>query len=134
MVYATPGDLSCRLGDIVQKDRVEAEGRADAIRSVQTAEADGIRAKLEGRAEGFNRLTEAAGSRPDLAINLLMVEQMPVLVEAQAEAIENIKIDKITVWDGAGGKNGATVCGDGYSAPWARRMARAASSCRLACE
>ncbi len=89
-----------------QKDRVEAEGRADAIRSVQTAEADGIRAKLEGRAEGFKRLTEAAGSRPDLAINLLMVEQMPVLVEAQAEAIKNIKIDKITVWDGAGGKNG----------------------------
>jgi flotillin len=99
-----------------QKERVEAEGRADAIRFVQKAEADGIQAKLEGRAEGFKRLTEAAGSRPDLAINLLMVEQMPTLVSAQADAIKNIKIDKITVWDGASGQ------GDGSTQNFLRSL------------
>ncbi len=33
---------------------------------------------------------------------------MPELVKTQAEAIKNIKIDKVTVWENGGGKDGTT--------------------------
>jgi flotillin len=88
-----------------ESKRRTAAGEADAIRSVKLAEADGIKATLEGRAEGFKHLTEASGSNPSLAINLLLVEQMPVIVQHQTEAIKNLRIDKITVWEN-GGKDG----------------------------
>ncbi|MDR1190746.1 MAG: flotillin family protein [Verrucomicrobiales bacterium] len=89
-----------------ESKRRTAAGEADAIRAVKLAEAEGIRATLEGRAEGFKRLTEASGANPSLAINLLLVEQMPVIVERQTEAIKNLKIDQVTVWEN-GGKDGA---------------------------
>ncbi|MDR1304298.1 MAG: flotillin family protein [Verrucomicrobiales bacterium] len=101
--------------DAVRKNKQgEADGllavktaEADGLRQLRLAEADGIKAALNGRAEGFERLTKAAGANPALAINLLLVEQMPVLVGAQTEAIKNIKFDKVVVWDN-GGANGGT--------------------------
>ena len=37
-----------------------------------------------------------------------MIEKLPELVKTQVEAVKNIKIDKITVWDsGNNGDNGA---------------------------
>ena len=41
-----------------------------------------------------------------------MIEKLPELVAEQVKAIQNLKIDKITVWDsggGADGSNGATA-------------------------
>jgi len=47
-----------------------------------------------------------------MAPTLLMIEQLPAIVAEQVKAIQNLKIDKITVWDsghnGSGG-NGATA-------------------------
>jgi flotillin len=41
---------------------------------------------------------------------LLMTEKIEEIVRLQVEAIRNIKIDKITVWDSAGGdKNGTAT-------------------------
>ncbi|MBP5469643.1 MAG: flotillin family protein, partial [Candidatus Riflebacteria bacterium] len=41
---------------------------------------------------------------------LLMVEKIESIVGKQVEAIQNLKIDKITVWDtGAGTENGTTT-------------------------
>jgi flotillin len=43
---------------------------------------------------------------------LLLVEQMPELIEQQVKAIQALKIDKITVWDNGGrskNENGATA-------------------------
>ena len=38
---------------------------------------------------------------------LLIADKLPELVKTQAEAIKNIKIDKVTVWEnGGGGKDG----------------------------
>ena len=45
-----------------------------------------------------------------VTVLLLIADKLPELVKMQAEAIKNIKIDKVTVWDG--GSNG----GDGKSA------------------
>jgi len=48
-----------------------------------------------------------------IAPTLLLIEQMPHLVAEQVKAIQNLKIDKITVWDGgragAAGNSGATA-------------------------
>jgi len=50
---------------------------------------------------------KAAGNDPKDAVLLLVADKLPELVKTQAEAIKNIKIDKVTVWDsGAKGEDG----------------------------
>ena len=39
---------------------------------------------------------------------MLMIEKLEKIVALQTEAIKNIKIDKVTVWDGNGAKDGKT--------------------------
>lgn len=90
-------------------DSIKAKAEADAfgISSRLGAEADGTRQILEAKADGFKNMIEAAGNSPQIAITLLLGEQMPKLVDAQAKAISGIKIDKVTVWDsGAGSADG----------------------------
>jgi len=84
------------------------KGEADGIREVMAAEAAGTMAILSQKAEGLRALVAAAGGSPELASLLMVTEQMPSLVRSQVEAISNLKIDKVTVWDsgnGADGKN-----------------------------
>jgi flotillin len=66
------------------------------------AEAEGVRKVLEAKAQGYELLLAACAERKDIAPALLMIEQLPALVAEQVKAIQNLKIDKITVWDGAG--------------------------------
>ena len=40
------------------------------------------------------------------------VDKLPELVRLQTEAIKNIKIDKLTVWDGGSGADGKTSTAD----------------------
>ena len=101
--------------------RLEKQAEADGLKAVKQAEADGLRFKLtaeadgqrlkllaeaEGveqlltkKAKGFTDIVNSAGKDSQLATMLLMIEQLPKLVEEQAKAISNLKIDKITVWD-----------------------------------
>lgn len=79
-----------------------ARGEADAILAKYLAEAQGIEKVLEAKARGYERLMQACGDRRDLAPNLLLIEKLPELVAEQVKAIQNLKIDKITVWDSAG--------------------------------
>ena len=46
----------------------------------------------------------AAGGDPNKAFQLLLIEKLPELVRTQVEAVKNIKIDKITVWDSGNGQ------------------------------
>ena len=39
---------------------------------------------------------------------MLIADRLPELVKTQVEAVKGIKIDKVTVWDGAGSKDGKT--------------------------
>ncbi len=84
---------------------VEAKADEDAAKH----EAEAIRAKerapLQGKAEGFRDIVEAAGGDPKAAAMLLIVEQLPNIVRAQAEAIQNIDFGEITVI--GGGQSGA---------------------------
>lgn len=83
-----------------------AKGEADAIFAKMDAEARGIFEVLTKQAEGYDRIVKAAAGDPDKAVMLLITEKLPELVRTQVEAVKNIKIDKITVWDGNGGANG----------------------------
>lgn len=87
-----------------EKLRREARGNADAILAKYIAEAEGIQKVLEAKAEGYRKLVAACAENPQVAPTLLMIEQLPNIVAEQVKAIQNLKIDKITVWDS--GRNG----------------------------
>jgi len=89
-----------------ERNRREARGDADAIVARYNAEAEGVRKVLEAKAEGYRELVAACAGNPDIAPTLLMIEQLPQLVTEQVKAIQNLKIDKITVWDSGGGAGG----------------------------
>jgi flotillin len=85
--------------------REKAKGEADAIFAKLEAEARGMYEILTKQAEGLERIVKSAGNNPKDAVLLLIVDKLPELVKMQTEAIKNIKIDKVTVWDG-GHSNG----------------------------
>lgn len=79
--------------------RRKAKGEADAILFKAQAEAQGILEVLTKQAEGLDKIVKAAGDSPKDAVLLLVADKLPELVKTQADAIKNIKIDKVTVWD-----------------------------------
>ena len=84
--------------------RRKAKGEADAIFAKMQAEAMGNQEILTKQAEGMKRLVEAAGGDANAAVKLIVADKLEQLISIQVEAIKNIKIDKITVWDS--GANG----------------------------
>ena len=88
-----------------QRRRV-AKGEADAIFVKLDAEARGLFEMLTKQAKGFGDLVAAAGDNPREAVLLLIADKINEIVEQQAKAISNIKIDKVTVWDGGNSENG----------------------------
>lgn len=82
-----------------ERIRRKAKGEADAILFKAEAEAKGIFEVLTKQAEGLDRIVKAAGDSPKDAALLLIADKITELVEKQADAIKNIKIDKVTVWD-----------------------------------
>ena len=89
-----------------EKIRREALGEADAILARYNAEAEGIQKVLQAKAKGYAELVESCGGNPQLAPTLLLVEKLPELVKEQVRAISNLKIEKITVWEGGRSENG----------------------------
>ena len=84
--------------------RENARGEADAIYAKMEAEAKGLFEILTKQAEGYKDVVAAAGGDPSKAFQLLLLEKLPELVKTQVEAVKNIKIDKITVWDSGNGQ------------------------------
>lgn len=89
-----------------ERIRVQAKGEADAIFAKMEAEAKGLFEILTKQAEGYKDVVSAAGGDPTKAFQLLLIEKLPELVKTQVEAVKNIKIDKITVWDSGNTENG----------------------------
>jgi len=89
-----------------EKRRIEAEGEAAAIFAKLEAEARGQYEILAKKGQGLGEIVKACGD-PQAAFQMLMLEHLDKLSETAAQAISNIKFDKIVVWDGgANGKNG----------------------------
>jgi len=102
-----------------EKLKIEAAGRAQAKVLEAEGEAKAIFAKLEAQArgefeilakkgDGLARIVQGCGSA-EQAFQLMMLEHLDHLAETSAQAIANIKFDKITVWDsGRGDGSGAS--------------------------
>lgn len=107
-----------------EQAEIEAEAKAEVARRTAKGEADALYAKMEAQArgaqeilvkqaEGMRELVNAAGGNADSAIKLILANNMEELMKIQVEAIKNIKIDKVTVWDsGSKGENGKTSTAD----------------------
>jgi flotillin len=102
-----------------ERIRENAKGEADAIYAKMEAEAKGLYEILTKQAEGYKQVVSAAGGDPTKAFQLLLIEKLPELVRTQVEAVKNIKIDKITVWDSG---NGGSENGNGSTANFVSGM------------
>jgi len=91
-----------------EKIRRHARGEADAIFAKMDAEARGTLEILSKQAEGFDNIVKAAGNNSRDAVLLMIADKLPEIVKTQVEAIKNIKIDKITVWENGQNGNGKT--------------------------
>lgn len=102
-----------------QKAEIEAEAQAEQIRRVAKGQADATFFKMEAeakgifeilskQADGFKQMVAAAGTNPSDAVMLMIADKLPELVKTQVDAIKNIKIDRVTVWDNGNGKDGKT--------------------------
>ena len=89
--------------------RRKARGEADAILSKMQAEAAGAQAILVKQAEGLREVVSAAGGDAESAVRLMLADKMEELIRIQVEAVKNIKIDKVTVWDGGNQQDGKTA-------------------------
>ena len=89
--------------------RRRAAGEADAIRARMLAEAEGQKEILTRQAEGLRAIVEAAGGDPRAAAQLMLTDKMEDLIRIQVEAVKNVKIDKVTVWDSGEGKDGKSA-------------------------
>ena len=89
--------------------RSRAAGEADAIRSRMLAEAEGQKEILMKQAEGLRAIVAAAGGDARAAAQLMLTDKMEDLIRIQVEAVKNVKIDKVTVWDSGEGKDGKSA-------------------------
>jgi len=80
----------------------EARGTASEILQKLEAEAKGNFAILKAKGDGYRAIIEACNHDSDAASKMLLIEKLQEIVKLQTEAIRNIKIDKVTVWDSAG--------------------------------
>ncbi len=88
-----------------EKRRIQAEGEAKAIFVKLEAEARGQYEILAKKGEGLQRIIEACGGASQ-AFQLLFLEHIDTLAQTSAQAISNIKFDKVVVWEGGANGNG----------------------------
>ena len=90
-----------------------AKGEADATLLRMQAEADGAKEILMKQAEGFHELVNSAGGEANDAIRLMIADKLEEINRIQVDAIKNLQIDKITVWDsGAKSDGGKSTTAD----------------------
>lgn len=91
-----------------ERRRIEAEGDAKAIFARLEAEARGNYEILSKKAEGLGEIVSACGGSRE-AFQLLMLEHLDALSKTAAQAISNIKFDKVIVWENGGNGKGSTA-------------------------
>lgn len=92
-----------------EQTRRRAKGEADAIYARMEAEARGMEEILRKQAAGFAEIVKSAGGDADAALRLMIADKLEELMKIQVEAVKNIKIDKVTVWDNGQSGNGKTA-------------------------
>jgi len=95
-----------------EQTRRRAQGEADAIFAKMEAEARGMEEILKKQAAGFAEIVKSAGGDAEAALKLLIADKLEDLMRVQVDAVKNIKIDKVTVWDGGQKNEGKTATAD----------------------
>ena len=84
-----------------ERVRIDAQAQAASIFAKLQAEAKGQYEILAKKGEGLKKIIDACGSS-QAAFQMLMLEHLDALAQASAQAISNIKFDKVVVWEGGG--------------------------------
>ncbi|MBM4153040.1 MAG: flotillin family protein [Kiritimatiellaceae bacterium] len=87
-----------------------AQGDAEGKLARMRAEAAGIQAILDGKAKGYEALVSACQTANQMAA-LLIIEKLQDIATIQAQAIQNLPIEKVIVWDGGGKESGMAGLG-----------------------
>jgi len=106
--------------------KIIADGKAAAILATYTAEAAGVQKLYEAKAEGFRKLVESCGGNANAAGTFLLLEKLEEVVKMQTEAIKNIKIDSVQVWDSQSGTTQGFMSGLMGSLPPLQNVAKMA--------
>jgi len=101
-----------------RKAEIDAEAQAEKLRRIARGEADAIFEKMQAQAKGFNemlvkqadgfgKIVNATDGDASAAVRMMIADKLEDIVKTQVEAVKNLKIDKVTVWDSgaAGGKS-----------------------------
>ncbi|MFH1115137.1 MAG: SPFH domain-containing protein [Pseudomonadota bacterium] len=86
-----------------QRSVLMADGEAKATLVRMEAEAKGMQAILDGKAAGYKSLVDACSGEASLTAALLLIEKLTEVSQIQAQAVKNLPIEKIVVWDGGNG-------------------------------
>ncbi len=95
-----------------QRQQLVAEGEANATLARMKAEAEGTEAVLQAKADGYKALVEGAARDPQIAASLLIIEKLEGIAGIQAQAIRDLPLEKIIVWDGGGNGGGLSNLGE----------------------
>ncbi len=87
-----------------------AKGEAEATLAKMRAEGEGVKAILDGKAAGYQALVQACSSAQQAA-SLLLIEKLQEIAGIQAQAIQDLPIEKIFVWDSGSSNSGMTGLG-----------------------
>ena len=87
-----------------------ATGDSEAILLRMKAEANGTRAILDAKAKGYEDLVKACTGAAE-ASSFLVVEKLVEVASVQVEAIKNLPLDKVVVWDSGGAEGGLSGLG-----------------------
>lgn len=86
-----------------EKNVLVAKGDAEATLTRMKAEAEGLQATLDAKAAGYQALITSCAADPSLTAALLLIEKLTDLVEIQTQAVKNLPVEKVVVWDSGGG-------------------------------
>ncbi len=103
-VKAEKEQIELRAQADKNKRIMEAEAEAQEILLRAEAEAKGINKIMEQKAAGYDKMRAAVGE--DNLTSVLMLEKLVDVTKVKSEALNNLNIDKITVWDNPGSGNG----------------------------
>ena len=91
-----------------------AQGEAEAILVRMRAEAQGTQSILDAKAEGYRELVEAVNGSSQDAAAFLIIEKLVEVAGVQAQAIKDLPLDKVVVWDGGRGDGGLANLGQRF--------------------
>jgi flotillin len=85
-----------------QKRALIAKGEAEGALARMQAEAQGVQAILDAKAAGYKSLVQACNSDGALTSGLLLIEKLGEVAKIQTDAIKNLAIERLVIWDQGG--------------------------------